>query len=111
RITISEKSLRRLIMVLTALFLFALCISLTAQLMQSRSSHLTEQNRLSILQAELVTQKIVAALAADVASGQTVRPLTAELLAQSLAAGSVGEDRIFALVDNFGQIIASAPAP
>ncbi len=111
RITISEKSLRRLIMVLTALFLLALCISLTAQLLQSRSSHLVEQNRLSILQAELATQKIVAALAADVANGQTVRPLTAELLAQSLAAGAVAEDRVFALVDNFGQIIASAPAP
>ena len=85
RITISEKSLRRLIMVLTALFLLALCISLAAQLLQSRSSHLVEQNRLSILHAELATQKIVAALAADVANGQTVRPLTAELLAQSLA--------------------------
>ncbi|MEQ1523709.1 MAG: histidine kinase dimerization/phospho-acceptor domain-containing protein, partial [Aestuariivirga sp.] len=111
RITISEKSLRRLIMVLTALFLLALCISLTAQLLQSRSSHLAEQNRLSILQAELVTQKIVAALAADVANGHTVRPLTAELLAQSLVAGAVAEDRVFALVDNFGQIIASAPSP
>ena len=111
RITISEKSLRRLIMVLTAVFLLALCISLAAQLMQSRSSHLVEQNRLSVLHAELATQRIVAALATDVSNGQTVRPLTADLLVQALAAGAVAEDRVFALVDNFGQIIASAPAP
>ena len=80
-------------------------------MLQSRSSHLVEQNRLSILHAQLAAQNIIAALAADVANGQTVRPLTAELLAQSLVAGALAEDRVFALVDNFGQILASAPAP
>lgn len=110
RITISERSLRRLITALTALFLLALCISMLAQLLQSRSSHLAEQNRLSILQAEIATEKIVAALSADVAKGQTVRPLTAQLLSQSLLPGAMAEDRVFALVDNFGQILAVAPA-
>ena len=110
RIMISEKSLRRLITILTALFLFALCVSLLSQLLQSRSSHLTEQNRLSILHAELATLNIVATLSADVANGQTVRPLTAEFLSQSLDAGALAEDRIFVLVDNFGRILASAPA-
>ena len=110
RIMISEKSLRRLITILTVLFLVALCISLLSQLMESRSSHLVEQNRLSILHAELATQKIIASLSEDVANGQTVRPLTAEFLSQSLVAGALAEDRVFALVDNFGQIIASAPA-
>jgi two-component system cell cycle sensor histidine kinase PleC len=109
RIMISERSLRRLITILTALFLLALCISLFSQLLQSRASHLVEQNRLSILHAELATQNIVAKLAADVANGQTVRPLTEELLSQSLVAGALAEDRVFALVDNFGQILASAP--
>ena len=110
RIMISEKSLRRLITILTVLFLVALCISLLSQLMESRSSHLVEQNRLSILHTELATQKIIASLSEDVANGQTVRPLTAEFLSQSLVAGALAEDRVFALVDNFGQIIASAPA-
>ena len=110
RITISERSLRRLITILTALFLLALCISMLAQLLQSRSGHLAEQNRLSILQAEIATGKIVAALAADVAKGQTVRPLTAQLLSQSLVPGALAEDRVFVLVDNFGQILATVPA-
>ena len=109
RITISERSLRRLITALTATFLLALCVSMFAQLLQSRSSHLVEQNRLSILYAELTTQKIVAALASDVAAGQTVRPLTAELLSQSLVIDALAEDRTFALINNFGQILASAP--
>ncbi len=110
RIMISEKSLRRLITILTALFLFALCVSLLSQLLQSRSSHLVEQNRLSILHTQLAAQNIIATLSADVASGQTVRPLTAEFLSQSLVAGALAEDRVFALVDNFGVILASAPS-
>jgi two-component system cell cycle sensor histidine kinase PleC len=110
RIMISEKSLRRLITILTALFLLALCISLLSQLLQSRSSHLVEQNRLSILHTQLAAQNIIATLSADVGNGQTVRPLTAELLSQSLVAGALAEDRVFALVDNFGVILASAPS-
>ena len=109
RIMISEKSLRRLITILTALFLLALCISLLSQLLQSRSSHLVEQNRLSILHTQLAAQNIIATLSTDVANGQTVRPLTAEFLSQSLVAGALAEDRVFALVDNFGVILASAP--
>ena len=110
RIMISERSLRRLITILTALFLLALCISLLSQLLQSRSSHLVEQNRLSILHTQLAAQNIIATLSADVGNGQTVRPLTAELLSQSLVAGALAEDRVFALVDNFGVILASAPS-
>ncbi|MGB9142977.1 MAG: ATP-binding protein [Aestuariivirga sp.] len=109
RITITERSLLRLITALTALFLLALCISMFAQLLQSRSNHLAEQNRLSIIYAELTAQKIIAALSSDVAAGQTVRHLTAELLSQSLVTDALAEDRTFALVDNFGQILASAP--
>ena len=109
RIMISERSLRRLITILTVLFLAALCISLLSQLLESRSSHLVEQNRLSILHTEIATQKIIAALSEDVATGQTVRPLTAEFLSKSLVAGALAEDRVFTLVDNFGVILASAP--
>ena len=109
RILISEKSLRRTITVLTALFLLALTVSLLSQLMLSRNSHLAEQNRLSILHAQIATQNIVAALGSDVTSGQTVRPLNAELLQQSLPEDALAEDRLFALVDNFGVILANVP--
>jgi two-component system cell cycle sensor histidine kinase PleC len=109
RILISEKSLRRTITVLTALFLLALTISLLSQLMLSRNSHLAEQNRLSILHAQIATQNIVAALGSDVSSGQTVRPLNGELLQQSLPEDALAEDRLFVLVDNFGVILASVP--
>ena len=111
RIMISEKSLRQLITILTALFLLALCISLLSQLLQSRGSHLVEQNRLSILHTQLAAQNIIVSLSTDVGNGQTVRPLTAELLSQSLVAGALAEDRVFVLVDNFGVILASAPSP
>jgi two-component system, cell cycle sensor histidine kinase PleC len=110
RILISEKSLRRIITILTGLFILALSISLLSQLMLSRNSHLEEQNRLSILYAQITTQNIVNALAADVAAGHTVRPLNAELMASTLVAGALDEDRSFAIVDNQGEVLASAPA-
>jgi hypothetical protein len=100
RIMISERSLRRLITLLTALFLLALCVSLFSQLLQSRASHLVEQNRLTILHTQLAAQNIIATLSADVANGTNGPSLTAELLSQSLVAGALAEDRVFALVDN-----------
>jgi two-component system, cell cycle sensor histidine kinase PleC len=109
RIIISERSLRRLITTLTVLFLLALSFSLLSQLMLSRSGHLSEQNRLSILHAQIATLNIITTLSADVASGQTVRPLNSELLSSALADGALAEDRIFTLVDNFGQVLATAP--
>ncbi len=109
RILISEKSLRRIIIILTVIFLVALSVSLLSQLMLSRNSHLEEQNRLSVLHAQITTQNIINALAADVAAGQTVRPLTEELLLTSLAEEALAEDRSFALVDNLGSVLASAP--
>ncbi len=109
RILISEKSLRRIIIILTVIFLVALSVSLLSQLMLSRNSHLEEQNRLSVLHAQITTQNIVNALAADVAAGQTVRPLNEELLLTSLAEEALAEDRSFALVDNLGSVLASAP--
>ena len=109
RILISEKSLRRIITILTGLFILALCVSLLSQLMLSRNSHLEEQNRLSVLHAQITTQNIINALSADVVAGKTVRPLSAELLVSSLAEGALAEDRSFALVDNMGLVLASEP--
>jgi two-component system, cell cycle sensor histidine kinase PleC len=109
RILISEKSLRRIITILTGLFILALCVSLLSQLMLSRNSHLEEQNRLSVLYAQITTQNIINALSGDVAEGKTVRPLNAELLGASLAEDALAEDRSFALVDNAGLVLASEP--
>ena len=110
RILISEKALRRIITGLTAVFLAALCISLFSQLLQSRHSHMTEQNRFSALHVQLAAQNIINSLSSDMAGGQTVRPLNGDLLAQALAANALDEDRVFVLVDNFGLAIATAPA-
>ncbi len=52
--SISEKSLRLLITVLTVLFLMSLGASLFIQLMQSRIDHLFEQNRITALDADVV---------------------------------------------------------
>jgi two-component system, cell cycle sensor histidine kinase PleC len=109
RILISEKSLRRTITVLTVLFLVALTVSLLSQLLLSRNSHLAEQNRLSVLHAQIATQNIVNTLSGDVGAGHTVRPMNTELLLEALPEDALAEDRMFALVDNYGQVLASLP--
>ncbi len=109
RILISEAALRRIITGLTAIFLVALCVSLFSQLLQSRYSHLTEQNRISVLHVQLAAQNIINSLSSDLVSGQTVRPLNGDLLVRSLGENALADKRVFALVDNFGLVIASAP--
>ena len=109
-ILISEKSLRRIITILTALFILALCISLFSQLLMSRNDHIEEQNELSVLYAKIASQNMATELASDVSAGRTVRPINAELLAAALLHGALAEDRSFTLVDNQGNVLASLPS-
>ena len=106
---ISEKSLRFLITVLIALFLMSLGTSLFLQLMQSRSSHLFDQNRISSLHASVVALGIRNTYADGERSGQTAPVMNADLVAKLLPPGALIEERIFAVADSTGRIVASLP--
>ncbi|MBM3520744.1 MAG: PAS domain-containing sensor histidine kinase, partial [Alphaproteobacteria bacterium] len=104
RIAISERWLRFIITALIALFLLALGTSLAIQLVQSRTSHLFEQNRLSALYGEAVADKLRLTYAAGEASVSE-----AGALARLLPPGAAAEARVFAVADASGRIIASEP--
>jgi two-component system cell cycle sensor histidine kinase PleC len=109
RIRISERALRRLITLLTVAFLVTLTLSLLSQLMQSRTSHFAEQNRLSLLYADTIEKSLAMTFAQDRAESRTTRPLDDRLLAEAVPAAALGEGRQFLLIDQAGHIRASQP--
>jgi two-component system cell cycle sensor histidine kinase PleC len=109
KLAISERSLRLLITALIALFLLSLGTSLFLQLSQNRTSHLSEQNRLSSLHGKLLAANIRLAFEAPLSSGQTPPPLNSALLRQLAAPDAFAESRIFAVTNPSGTIIASQP--
>ncbi len=109
-ITISERLLRRVITVLTVLFLLALFLSLLTQLMDSRTAHVSEQNRLTALYAQSTAQSLQLTLEKDAAQGRTTTGLSPTLLAQAMPAQALDDNRTFLLVDGAGMISASQPA-
>ena len=108
KVAISERSLRFLITALIVLFLLSLGASLFLQLMQSRATHLIEQNQLSALNGNLVAERIRSAYA-KTGTGETPPPMTPDLLRQLLPAGALSEARIFAVADATGRFVASQP--
>ena len=109
KLVISEKHLRLLITVLIILFLLVLGSALFLQLLQSRSSHLSEQNRLSALYGKITAQSIAINLANSRTTNQTAPVINSETLRGIVPAEGLAEARVFAIADSTGQIIAALP--
>ena len=110
RIAISERNLRLLITSLILLFLLVLGSALLIQLMESRTTHVNEQNRLSALHGQLAAQHIKTDFATAAAAGGAVPDVDLAYLGRLLPADALSEQRIFAIAENTGKIIASLPA-
>ena len=110
RIAISERNLRLLITSLIVLFLLVLGSALLIQLMESRTTHVNEQNRLSALHGQLAAQHIKTDFATAAAAGGAVPDVDLAYLGKLLPADALSEQRIFAIAENTGKIIASLPA-
>ncbi len=106
---ISERALRLLITALITLFLISLGTSLFLQLMQSRAAHLFDQTRVTALDAEIVATRIRSAYAAAGTSQQTPPVMTADLLNKMLPPQALREERLFAVADSAGKIVARVP--
>ena len=99
KLVISEKHLRLLITVLIILFLLVLGSALFLQLLQSRSSHLSEQNRLSALYGKITAQSIAIGLANSRTTNQTAPLINSETLRGIVPAEGLAEALIFAIAD------------
>jgi two-component system cell cycle sensor histidine kinase PleC len=103
-VRISENVLRRLILVLTTLFLFALAAALLSKLIEYRRSLLADQSSLTMLYANSTAQAIKADA---IANGSAV--LNEGVLSRFLVNGATDRGRRFFLVDAGGVVKASAP--
>jgi len=109
KLAISERHLRLLITGLIVLFLVVLGTALFLQLLQSRASHIAEQNRLTFLYGRSAAQSIDMAFRKASAEGRTALPLNSNRLLDLLPPGSLAESRMFAVADISGLIIAAQP--
>ena len=109
RIAISERNLRLLITSLIVLFLLVLGSALLIQLMESRTTHVNEQNRLSALHGQLAAQHIKTDFATAAAAGGAVPDVDLAYLGRLLPADALSEQRIFAIAEDAGTIISSLP--
>jgi two-component system, cell cycle sensor histidine kinase PleC len=110
RIAISEHHLRQLITSLIVLFLLVLGSALLIQLIDSRTIHVAEQNRLSSLHGQLVAQRIKTSYAQAAAIGETPPVMEPSHLKKMLPADALAEQRVFAVAESLGRITASLPA-
>ncbi len=109
-ITISERALRRLIIVLIVLFVVSLGTALALQLMIGRNTHIREHDHLSSLYLEMTASRLRARLDAGVAKGTTPRAPVSEDLLHALPDGALAAGRTYAIVGDDGIISASVPA-
>ncbi len=106
---VSERAMRRLITILTALFLLTLAAALISQLLLSRAQHLADQGEVSLLQTDRVAQSLKVKLLSDAASGKTISNLSQTLLEQAVPADAMGLNRVYLLLSSEGRIVGSIP--
>lgn len=106
---ISETVLRRLVTVMTVLFLVTLAAAISSQLVKSRTRHMDDQSRLTLLHADLAAERLRAQALASSAGNSTSNPLLMLNLEQALGPAAVRGGREFILIDGGGRIFATAP--
>jgi two-component system cell cycle sensor histidine kinase PleC len=110
QITITERALRLLITTLISLFLITLGVALILQLTYSRSSHMAQQSRETILHAGAAAANIKQSYLDQIRSGYTPGSLSEEDFRKALVPGALEEGRLFAIVNTDGLIALSLPA-
>jgi two-component system, cell cycle sensor histidine kinase PleC len=108
-IAISERSLRNLITLLISLFLISLGAALSVQLSVSRNMHISEHNKLSLLNAQIAANRLRSRLGEGIAKGETARIPLQEDIESALPPARRPQGRTFAVTDPAGIIRAATP--
>jgi two-component system, cell cycle sensor histidine kinase PleC len=107
---VSETVLRRLVTVMTVLFLITLATAIASQLLESREQQIRDQSSLTLLHADFAAQRLREQARTSAAEGQTPRVFGSDDLALALGASAATGDRRFFLVDGNGKITGAVPA-
>jgi two-component system, cell cycle sensor histidine kinase PleC len=106
---ISETVLRRIVTIMTVLFLITLALAIASQLIKNRTRHMDDQSHLTVLHADLTAERLQAQAAALNVGTQTTNPLLMLNLEQALDASALRGGREYFLIDASGTIFATAP--
>ena len=107
--SVSEQTLRRLILALIFLFLVCLGGGTTANLMVNRTTTINEQGRMSSLYADLAARNLETRLAGTISDGGIPRIPSDTDLAASLPENSTTAGRLYFVTDHAGYIRATSP--
>ncbi len=106
---VSETALRRLVTVMTVLFLVTLAAAIASQLIESRERQMADGADLTLLQADLTTQRLQQQLQTTAAENRTLTALGSAELAAALSTTAQKAGRRFMIVDGGGKITAAVP--
>ena len=108
-IAISERSLRNLITLLISLFLISLGAALSVQLSVSRNMHISEHNKISLLNAQIAANRLRSRLGEGITKGETARIPLQEDIEEALPPARRPQGRTFAVTDPTGIIRVATP--
>jgi two-component system cell cycle sensor histidine kinase PleC len=105
-ISLTEKLLRRVVTILTLLFLSVLAITIPLQMLENRARHLEDVASQMVLRADNLALGIKIRLTTE---QQEPAILSAMILKQALGSLQLDQDQTYYLVDDAGMVIASQP--
>ncbi len=106
---VSETALRRLVTVMTVLFLVTLAAAIASQLLESRDRQMTDGAALTLLQADLTAQRLRQEAQIGASENRTLAMFSTAELAKALSANAQKDGRRFLVVDSDGKITAAVP--
>ena len=106
---VSETALRRLVTVMTILFLVTLAAAIASQLLESRARQMADGADLTLLQADYTAQRLQQQAQLAFSENQTLNTFGTADLASALSVNAQKDGRRFLVVDAGGKITAAVP--
>ncbi len=106
---VSEAALRRLVTIMTILFLVTLAAAIASQLIESRDRQMADGADLTLLQADLTAQRLRDQAQLAASENRTLTSVGTNDLAKALSANAQKDGRSFMVVNSGGKITAAVP--
>jgi two-component system, cell cycle sensor histidine kinase PleC len=106
---VSETALRRLVTVMTVLFLVTLAAAIASQLLESRDRQMADGADLTLLQADYTAQRLREQAQIAASENRTLTTFGSADLLRALSANAQKAGRRFLVVDASGKITAAVP--
>jgi two-component system, cell cycle sensor histidine kinase PleC len=106
---VSESALRRLVTVMTVLFLITLAAAIASQLIEGRDRQMADGTDLTLLQADLAAERLREQVQTSISENSTLTSIGTNELTSVLSATAQKAGRRFLIVESGGKITAAVP--